>query len=124
MALLAEHVPEHRGKFVGLVIDADLLGALDESILRVADGGDAGEIALDVGSEHGNTGAGKPFREHLQRHGLAGAGRAGHQSMPIGKLQRQIFRLRSLADENPVICIDVRHCAAPCVFVDTFTGFL
>ncbi len=36
MALLAEQVPEYDGKLVGLVFEADLLGALDEGLLALA----------------------------------------------------------------------------------------
>ena len=38
---VAEHVPEH-GRLIGLVVEADILGALDQRVLRPADDGDAG----------------------------------------------------------------------------------
>ena len=36
VALLAEQVPEHDREFVGLVVKAQILGALDESVLGLA----------------------------------------------------------------------------------------
>ena len=60
MALLAEQVPEHDRELVGLVVEAEALGARDEGLLGLARRGDAGEIALDVGGEHRNAGARKP----------------------------------------------------------------
>ncbi len=114
MALLAEQVPEHHGKLVGLVFDADIGRPLDQEILRLAGRGDAGQIALDIGGEHRHAGARKSFRHHLQRHGLAGAGRAGHQAVPVGELERKIFRLLALADEDFValhyVCHHLRLC--------------
>ena len=109
MALLAEQVPEHHREFVGLVFDADVLGALQQEILRLAGRGDAGQVALDVGGEHRNAGAREPFGQHLQRHGLAGAGRAGRQAVPVGQPQREVFRLAAFADENLAVRV-VRHC--------------
>jgi len=43
------------------------------------------------------------FRQHLQRYGLSRAGRTGDKSMAVGKLEREIFRLLALADEDLVI---------------------
>ena len=36
------------------------------------------------------------FRQHLQRHRLAGAGRAGDEAVPIGECKRKIFGLALL----------------------------
>ena len=92
MALLAEHVPEHGRELVGLEIEAHLAGALEDEILGLADFGDPGQVALDVGREHRNAGARKPFRHHLQRHGLAGSGRSGDEAVPIGEAQASARR--------------------------------
>ena len=74
----AEHVPEHDGRCAVLVVlEADLRGALQKEVLRLADLGDARKVALDVGGEHRNAGARKAFGQNLQRHRLAGAGGAG-----------------------------------------------
>ena len=51
-------------------------------------GGDAGEIAFDVGGEHGDAEGRDLFGQHLQRLGLAGTGRAGHQAVPVQHRQR------------------------------------
>ena len=101
-------------ELVGLVVEAQVLGALDEGVLRLADRRDAGQIALDVGGEHRNARAREAFGQHLQRHGLAGAGRAGHKAVAIAEVQRQIFRLAALADENLAVLIEIRHRVLPC----------
>jgi hypothetical protein len=66
MALLAEHVPKHRRKLVGLEGQAHLGRPLEDKILGLAGFGDAGEVSLDVGGEHRNARARKSFRHHLQ----------------------------------------------------------
>ena len=110
MALLAVQVPKDDREFVGLVFDADVLGALQQEVLRLAGRGDAGQVALDVGGEHRNAGAGESLGQHLQRHGLAGAGRAGGEAVPVGQPQGEIFRLAAFADENLAVRV-VRHFA-------------
>ena len=90
-----------------------LLGALDERVLRLAGRRDAGQIALDVGGEHRHAGAREAFGQHLQRDRLAGAGRAGHQAVAIAVVQRQIFGLLALADEDLAVLIEIRHRASP-----------
>src|SRR5262245_26217162 len=109
MTLLAEQIPEHDGKLIGLVVEPQVFGALDESILRFADRGDPGEITFDIGGEHRHTRARKPLREYLQRHRLARSGRTGDETMPIGEMQREIFRLLALADKNPAVLVEIRH---------------
>ena len=77
--------------------------ALDEGVLGFADRGDAGEVALDVGGEHRNAGAREAFGQHLQRHGLAGAGRAGDQAVPVAEFQIENFVFAALADDDAVV---------------------
>ena len=113
MTLLAEQVPEYDRELIRLVCEAEILRALDECVLRLADRRDAGEVALDVGREHRNTGAREAFGENLQRDGLASAGGAGHQTVPITVMQRQILGLDALADENLAVLIDIRHRGSP-----------
>ena len=92
MALLAEDVPEHDGEGgVGVVLEADLLGALGQERLRLALRRDAGEVAFHVGGEDGDAGCRKTLGEHLQRHGLAGAGGAGDEAVAVGEPQHQAF---------------------------------
>src|SRR3954471_20375926 len=105
MALLAEHVPEHRRELVGLEIEAHFLGALEDEILTLADFGDTGQVALDIGREHGNSGAGIGFLYHLQRHGLPGSGRSSDKAMPIGKRKRKPGYLFALAYKNLLVGI-------------------
>jgi hypothetical protein len=105
MALLAEHVPKHGRELVRLEFQAHLSGALEDEVLGLADLGDSGQVALDIGREHRNTGACKAFRHHLQRHGLAGSGRSGDKAMPIGKRKRKPGCLFALADENLLVGI-------------------
>src|SRR3712207_7184980 len=40
-------------------------------------------------SEHGDAGAGEALRQHLQGDGLAGAGRAGDEAVPVGAFEQQ-----------------------------------
>ena len=109
MALLAEQIPEHHGETVGLVGKAHILGALDEGVLGFARCGNAGQIALDVGGEHGNAGIGQAFGENLQGDGFAGAGGARDQAVAVRQLQRQIFWLGALTDKNLAVLVDRRH---------------
>jgi hypothetical protein len=109
MALLAEQVPKYHREFVRLVGEAELLGAFDECLLRIADRRDAGEIALDVRSEYRDAGAREALGENLQRHGLARARRTGHQSVPITVMQGQILGLATLADKDLAVLIEIRH---------------
>ncbi len=99
VTLLAEHVPEHGGELVGLPGKPHFARALGDEVLGLADCCNAGQVALDVGGENRNAGAGKALRHHLQRDGLAGAGGAGDKSMPIGERERQPGRLLALADK-------------------------
>ena len=103
MTLLAEQVPEHDREFVSLIFDADIRCALDQEVLGFAGLGDTRQVAFDIGGKYRDAGAGETFRQHLQRHGLSGAGRTGDKSMAVGKLEREIFRLLALADEDLVI---------------------
>ena len=109
MALLAEQIPEHDGKTIGLVGKVHLLGALDEGILGFARGGNAGQIALDVGGKDGDAGIGQAFGENLQSDGLAGTGRARHQAVAVRQLEREIFGLGAFTDKNLAVHIDRRH---------------
>ncbi|MCY1291949.1 hypothetical protein D9M70_411560 [compost metagenome] len=96
MALFAVEIPKDDREFLELVRvrrQADLLGALQDEILGLADRADAGEIALDVGAEDGDAGIGKTFGEDLQGDGLAGSGGAGDQAMAVAELQLQILAL-------------------------------
>ncbi|MGC0324387.1 hypothetical protein ABIG06_005016 [Bradyrhizobium sp. USDA 326] len=105
MSLLAEHVPEHGRELVRLKLETHVAGALENEVFGLADFRDSGEVTFDVGREYGNTGARKSFRQHLQRHGLAGSGRARDEAVAIGERQRQPCLLVSLADENLVVGI-------------------
>ena len=92
MALLAENVPERDRKGgVGVAGKADLLGTLDEVWLLLARDPDARQVALDVGGEHGDAGRREALRQDLQRHRLAGAGRAGNEAVAVGELQVDVF---------------------------------
>ena len=80
--------------------------------------GDAGEVALHVGDEHRHAGRGKAFGQPLQRHRLAGAGRAGDQAVAVGPAQAE--RLGAAAakpEEQPLRIV------LPCL-VDPHSPFL
>jgi hypothetical protein len=68
---------------------------------RVARLGHAGQIALDVGHEHRHAGRGQLLGDPLQRLGLAGAGGAGDQAVPVDHPQRQLDRGRR--DDRTVV---------------------
>src|SRR5262249_45579930 len=59
---------------------------------------DAGEIALDVGHEGGDAEPTEAFRQALQRDGLAGAGGASDEAVPVGKRRQQVQGLFALRD--------------------------
>jgi hypothetical protein len=113
MPLFPEQVPEHDRELVGLVIETEAFGPRDKCLLGFAHLGHAGEIALDVGGEDRDAGAGEALRQHLQRDGLAGTGRSGDQSMAVGKRERQNFRLDTLPDEDRAVFVEVRHGTIP-----------
>ncbi len=118
VALLAEQVPEgHREGRIAVIVETDGRGAFGEGFvqfeIRAARRRQPREVALDVGQEHRNSGSGKALGQDLQRDGLAGAGRPGDQSVPVGVFQRQplpdaIVRATA-ANEYLVV-----HVTAPC----------
>ena len=66
----------------------------------IARHGDAGEIALHVGGEDADAGGGKTFGERLQRHRLAGSGRAGDEAVAVAITQQQVIVIFGFADED------------------------
>ena len=74
VSLFAKNVPEGDGKPIGLVSDANLLGACDEGRLAFARLRQSREIALDVGEKDAGSGVREAFGEQLQRNGFAAAG--------------------------------------------------
>ena len=90
VALLAEDVPEHDWGAVEVPGgEAELLDARVDLLVAAAGLRDAGEVALDVGGEDRHADAAERLGEHLQRHGLAGAGGAGDEAVPVGHLRQQ-----------------------------------
>ena len=49
-----------------------------------------GQVALDIGQEHGNTHLGEGLGHDLHGDGLAGAGRAGDQAVAVGHPGQQV----------------------------------
>ncbi len=90
MPLLAENIPEDDREAVGLIGNADFLGARDEGRLAVARLRQSGEIAFDVGEKDRGAGVGEPLGEKLQRDSLAAAGRPSDQAMTIAQSQRKV----------------------------------
>jgi hypothetical protein len=96
MPLTAEHIPEdHRHRLVAIALDTELGSARGEFRVVLTRRADAREVALDVGGEHRHAGAREALGHDLQRHGLAGAGGAGNEPVPVG--ERQVEELRALA---------------------------
>ena len=103
MALLAEHIPEDGGKFVGLIGQSHVGAALDEGVFGLAGGGNAREVAFHVGGKDRHAGVRKPFRQDLQGDGLAGAGRARHQPVTIAEFEIEHFVFAALADDDRML---------------------
>jgi len=68
---------------------ADRVGALGQLGVRLGGGAHAREVALDVGGEDGDARAGQLLCQHLQGHGLAGAGRTRDEPVAVHHAQRQ-----------------------------------
>ncbi len=68
---------------------ADALGPCRQLLAACRGRRQAGQIALDVREEDRNAGRGQLLGHHVQGDGLAGAGGAGHQSVPVHHGQRQ-----------------------------------
>src|SRR5580700_2397306 len=78
-------IPKCDRKIVRRIGDPDILRPLHKVRLRVSGHRDPGEIAFDIGGENRGSRARKPFRENLQGHGLAGAGGARDESVPVAE---------------------------------------
>ena len=100
VTLLAQQIPEHDGKFIGLIFVTEILRALDEMRITIARHGDTGEIALHIGSEDRYAGIGEAFGQGLQCHRFASACRAGDQTVTIAHRQGEIIIFISLADKS------------------------
>ena len=85
MAAFSVNIPEAGG--IGLIFPA-LDGETGDALLHIlrilAGGHHAAQIALDVREEHGHAHVGEALRHDLQSDGLAGAGSAGDEAVPIG----------------------------------------
>ncbi len=80
---------------VGLPVLPDSACARQQLLVRLARRRDAGEVALDVGGEHRDALGRELLGEPLQRAGLAGAGRAGDEPVPVHHAERDAdLRLR------------------------------
>ena len=115
MSVFPEDVPEDGWKGrIAVSGQADLLSPLHELRRRLARRGDAGKITLDVGREDRDTGSGKPFRQHLQRHRFAGTRGARDEAVAIGESKLDAFGLQfgarfADADEDqPILHIIAR----------------
>ena len=96
MAFFTVDVEETGGE--GLVIKAggaqtELDDALPHIRAVLAGLAHAGDVAFDVGQEHGHAHAGKAFGQHFQGDSFAGAGGAGDQAVAVGHLRVQIYSL-------------------------------
>ncbi len=56
---------------------------------------DSGQVAFDVGQEHGHAQGTESFGESLERDGLSGAGGAGNQAVAIGQGRQQFEAMRT-----------------------------
>ncbi|MCO5561378.1 hypothetical protein L7F22_014999 [Adiantum nelumboides] len=72
-------------------------------VARLARAGHAGQVALDVGEQHRDAGVGQLPGQALQRLGLAGAGRAGDETVPVQHRERDAHarrRVHLAADDD------------------------
>jgi hypothetical protein len=93
-------IPKCDRKIVRRIGDPDILRPLHKVRLRVSGHRDPGEIAFNIRSENRGSRARKPFRENLQGYGLAGAGGACDESMPVAERKSQILVNVAFADQN------------------------
>src|SRR5262245_57383456 len=137
MALLAEQIPKDDGIGLELGCEADLLGAGLNPGFGLASFGDARQIAFHVGAEHRHALGGEAFGEALQRHRLAGAGRAGDEPVAVREPEIDELGLDALADIDAVFgrrgrslglalallrrCLALRHPLLSSFFVSHFS---
>ena len=77
--------------------------ALDDLRIVAAGLAHPGEIAFHVRHENRNAPRAEIFRERLQRHGFARAGRAGDKAMAVRHFRQEIDRFFALGDENWIV---------------------
>src|SRR5690606_16676710 len=90
MAALAERIPEddrtRPGREIGEAEHLDpLLDLRRERSCRA----DSRQVAFDVCDEHGHPGRAERVRDRLERHGLARAGRAADETVPVAPRWKQ-----------------------------------
>src|SRR2546423_6795882 len=101
MSLLAEHVPkDDRPGFAGEILDLKLFRAFDHLRIVCAGLAQAGEIAFNVGHEHGYTSRAEIFGERLECHGLSGASCAGNQAVAVCHFRQEKDWFVRLSDKN------------------------
>ncbi len=98
MALFAEDIPQHYRIALRLPGgDANFRQPRQQFLALLALRGNAGQIAFDIRHKYRHADSGEGFSQLLQRHGFAGAGRAGDESVAIRhrgqKVQLHIGRL-------------------------------
>jgi hypothetical protein len=82
---------------------ADRRGAGPDLVVLGAGDAHPGEVALDVRGETGYAVRGELLGQQLQGLGLAGAGRAGHESVPVEHAERDLD-----ADVGQVVASSIR----------------
>jgi len=107
MAATTMHVPQGYRVRLRLMVQPGHAGdPLGDLALRCTGSTQATEIALDVGSEHGNSGIAELLGQTLQGHCLTGAGGSGNQPVPIGQAQGLAVRFtrRISAEYQTIDC--------------------
>ena len=100
VAAEGEELDRVRGR---LPVVPDLRGPGGDLLARLARRGHAGQVTLDVGQEDRHAGRAKLLGHRLQRLGLAGAGGAGDQPVPVHHRQRDPHlrrRVTAVADHE------------------------
>ena len=90
-----ENASERHGvALLAVVLDPDFLDALIHLWMGLAGLTDAGDVALHIGEKHGDTEFREAFGEALEGDGLAGACRAGDESVSIGVACQEFYLSR------------------------------
>ena len=103
VASLTEQVPEHRGRGGRLDLEVHGGGARQHLFVGRPDGADPGKVALYVCGEDRNAGVREALSQNLERHGLAGARRPGHEAVPVRAVEQQQLRVVGKADQDTVV---------------------
>ena len=105
MPVLAEHIPENDRAGFAFEIGRSRAPSPRSTTFGLFPPGLAhpGQIAFHVGHENRNAARAEIFRERLQRHGFARAGRAGDEAVAVRHFRQEINWFLALRDKDWVV---------------------